>query len=342
MKLKTIILTLLLGFFNTIFSQTINIQGKVSDLKTNQPVSGAFVFINYNYSTYTNNQGIFTISDIRSGKYEIKISRLGYKLYSKELTIESSSKDLEIKLEPSLIELDEVIVSTSKTEDYLKNSPYSELLISSKDIESKPLQSFADIVKDQPGVSLLRDGVWGTEISIRGLNRENIVTLIDGSRILTATDIAARLSMINLNDIDRIEIIKGASSSIYGSGATGGIINIITKSPSFYNTFSLNGNITTQYNSVNNLSALSGILYSGGSFWASKFSGSYRKANNIQTPQGELKNSQFEDYSFTGSLNVLPIANHKVSIDYQLFRANDVGIPGSSVFPANADVRYPF
>ncbi|HQJ45943.1 MAG TPA: carboxypeptidase-like regulatory domain-containing protein, partial [Ignavibacteriaceae bacterium] len=91
MKLKTIILTLLLGFFNTIFSQTINIQGKVSDLKTNQPVSGAFVFINYNYSTYTNNQGIFTISDIRSGKYEIKISRLGYKLYSKELTIESSS-----------------------------------------------------------------------------------------------------------------------------------------------------------------------------------------------------------------------------------------------------------
>ena len=342
MKLKTIILTLLLGFFNTIFSQTINIQGKVSDLKTNQPVSGAFVFINYNYSTYTNNQGIFTISDIRSGKYEIKISRLGYKLYSKELTIESSSKDLEIKLETSLIELDEVIVSTSKTEDYLKNSPYSELLISSKDIESKPLQSFADIVKDQPGVSLLRDGVWGTEISIRGLNRENIVTLIDGSRILTATDIAARLSMINLNDIDRIEIIKGASSSIYGSGATGGIINIITKSPSFYNTFSLNGNITTQYNSVNNLSALSGILYSGGSFWASKFSGSYRKANNIQTPQGELKNSQFEDYSFTGSLNVLPIANHKVSIDYQLFRANDVGIPGSSVFPANADVRYPF
>lgn len=342
MKFKTIILTLLLGFFNTILSQTINIQGKVSDSKTNQPVSGAFVFINYNFSTYTNNQGVFTISDIPYGEYEIKISRLGYKLYSKELSVESSVKDLEIKLEPSLIELDEVIVSTSKTEDYLKNSPYSELLISNKDIETKPLQSFADIVKDQPGVSLLRDGVWGTEISIRGLNRENIVTLIDGNRILTATDIAARLSMINLDDIDRIEIIKGASSSIYGSGATGGIVNIITRSPFFNNTFSLNGNFATQYNSVNNLSTIAGTLYGGGSFWASKFSGSYRKADNIQTPKGELKNSQFEDYSFTGSLNVLPITNHKVSIDYQLFRANDVGIPGASVFPNNADVRYPF
>lgn len=342
MKLRNLTLLLIIGLLQSLFSQSINFQGKVTDSKTNQPISGAFVFINYSYSTYTNNHGLFLIQDIPQGKYEIKISHLGYKLYSGEVTIESSLKDFNITLEPSLIELDEVIVSTSKTEDYIKNSPYSELLISAKEIESKPLQSFADIVKNQPGVSLLRDGVWGTEISIRGLNRENIVTLIDGSRILTATDIAARLSMVNLNDIERIEIIKGASSSIYGSGATGGIVNIITKSPSLYNTFSINGNVSAQYNSVNNLSSFNGLLYSGGSFWASKFAGSYRKADNIQTPLGELKNSQFEDYSFTGSLNVLPVTNQKLSVDYQLFKANDVGIPGASVFPNNADVRYPF
>lgn len=342
MKLRNLTLLLIIGLIQSLFSQSIDFQGKVTDSKTNQPISGAFVFINYSYSTYTNNHGLFLIQDIPQGKYEIKISHLGYKLYSGEVTIESSLKDFNITLEPSLIELDEVIVSTSKTEDYIKNSPYSELLISAKEIESKPLQSFADIVKNQPGVSLLRDGVWGTEISIRGLNRENIVTLIDGSRILTATDIAARLSMVNLNDIERIEIIKGASSSIYGSGATGGIVNIITKSPSLYNTFSINGNVSAQYNSVNNLSSFNGLLYSGGSFWASKFAGSYRKADNIQTPLGELKNSQFEDYSFTGSLNVLPVTNQKLSVDYQLFKANDVGIPGASVFPNNADVRYPF
>lgn len=342
MKLRNLTLLLIIGLLQSLFSQSIDFQGKVTDSKTNQPISGAFVFINYSYSTYTNNHGLFLIQDIPQGKYEIKISHLGYKLYSGEVTIESSLKDFNITLESSLIELDEVIVSTSKTEDYIKNSPYSELLISAKEIESKPLQSFADIMKNQPGVSLLRDGIWGTEISIRGLNRENIVTLIDGSRILTATDIAARLSMVNLNDIERIEIIKGASSSIYGSGATGGIVNIITKSPSLYNTFSINGNVSAQYNSVNNLSSFNGLLYSGGSFWASKFAGSYRKADNIQTPLGELKNSQFEDYSFTGSLNVLPVTNQKLSVDYQLFKANDVGIPGASVFPNNADVRYPF
>ncbi|MDH7605791.1 MAG: TonB-dependent receptor, partial [Melioribacter sp.] len=93
--------------------------------------------------------------------------------------------------------------------------------------------------------------------------------------------------------------------------------------------------------SVNNLSVLSASLYSGSSFWSSKFSGSYRKAQNVQTPIGELKNSQFEDYSFSGALNVLPFDNHTLKIVYQLFKAKDVGIPGASVFPSNADVRYP-
>ena len=149
--------------------------------------------------------------------------------------------------------------------------------------------SLPDILQNEPGVSLLRDGIWGTEVSIRGLNRENVITMIDGSRIATSTDVAARLSLMNMNDVERVEVIKGASSSIYGSGATGGIVNIITKSPQLYDRFSLNGDVITEYNTVNNLSVLGGSLYSGSSFWSTKLSGSYRKANNIQTPDGELK-----------------------------------------------------
>ncbi len=54
-----------------------------------------------------------------------------------------------------------------------------------------------------------------------------------------------------------------------------------------------------------------------------------------------MENSQFEDYSFSGAINISPIDNQKLKIDYQNFKANDVGIPGASVFPDNADVRYP-
>lgn len=334
-------LFLLILSTNYLSGQDIILKGKVTDSKNGNAIQGAVVFTSYNYMAYTNNEGYYTIRNIPEGFYTIKISRLGYKPISVTLNINSGFMIKDFVLEPSPIELDEVIVSTDRTDKYLRNSPYSELLVGKEQIESKPFQSLPDALKEEPGVSLLRDGIWGNEISIRGLNRENIVTLIDGNRIATSTDIAARLSMINADDVERIEVIKGASSSIYGSGATGGIVNIITKSPQIYDKFSFNGSLSTGFNSVNNLSTLSGSLYSGDSFWSSKFSGSHRKAKNTQTPAGELKNSQFEDYSFSGALNIFPFDNHSLKIDYQLFKANDVGVPGASVFPNTADVRYP-
>ena len=322
-------------------AQSTSLSGRVTDSKNGNAVQGAVVFISYNYLTYTNNNGYYILSIIPKGKYEVKVSRLGYKPLVTEIKVDSSNIYKNFILEPSPIELDEIIVNTGRIENYLKNSPYSELLVGKKEIEKKPFQSLSDALKEEPGISILRDGTWGTEISIRGLNRENVVALIDGNRIATSTDIAARFSLINLNDIERIEIIKGASSSIYGSGATGGIVNVITKQLHMYDNFSVNGYLTSGFNSVNNLSSWSGSLYSGDTFWSAKFSGSYRKAQNTKTPAGELKNSQFEDYSLSGALNVIPIRNNLLKLNYQLFKANNVGIPGGSVFPGNAEVRYP-
>jgi outer membrane receptor protein involved in Fe transport len=323
------------------FSQSITLKGKITDRKTGLPVQGTAVFIPYNYLTYTNGDGDYAIAQLSSGTYDIKISCLGYKPISTQIKIDSVSVKKDFQLEPSLIELDEVVVTTNRNEDYLRNSPFAELVVDKEEIQTRPSVSLPDILQNEPGISLVRDGIWGTEISIRGLSRENIVTLINGNRVVTSTDVAARMSMIDLNDIDRVEVIKGASSSIYGSGATGGIINIITKSPQYYDKFSLNGNVLAEYNTVNELSIFSGSLFSGGSIWSAKISGSYRNAQNIQTPIGELKNSQFEDFTFSGAFNISPIDNQKLEIDYQNFKANDVGIPGSTVFPDNADVRYP-
>jgi hemoglobin/transferrin/lactoferrin receptor protein len=340
MKGKILILVLLVlsGIIN---AQNVTLKGRVVDTKNGNAVQDAAVFISHNYMVYTNNEGYYTIKEIPAGSYNVKISRLGYKAVSVPVIIGANTSQKDFQLDPSPIELDEVIVSTDRSDKFLRYSPFSELLVGKEKIESKSFQSLSEALQEEAGVSLLRDGAWGTEVSIRGLNRENVVTLIDGNRISTSTDVAARLSMININDIDRVEIIKGASSSIYGSGATGGIVNVITKAPKQYDRFTLSGNITTGFNSVNNMSALSGSIFTGSSIWSTKFSGSYRKAQNIQTPSGELPNSQFEDYSFTGALDVRPFDNNLLKVDYQLFKALNVGIPGGSVFPSNAKVSYP-
>ena len=323
-----------------LYSQNLIFKGTIKDAQNGAPIENAVIFISQNIFGYSNNNGEFSLKELNSKKYVITISHPSYRKFVDTLFIfQDEARDY--LLESSPIKLDEIIVSTSKIDRYLRNSPYSELLITKDDILSKQHQSLADVLTEQAGLNLIRDGIWGTEISIRGLSRENVVTLIDGNRISTSTDIAARLSMFNINDIERIEVIKGASSSMYGSGATGGIVNIITKSPKLFEKFSLTGNLSTGYNSVNNLSVLSGSIYSGSNIWSSKISGSYRKAQNTKTPAGELRNSQFEDYSLNGALNIYPVHNHLLKIDYQLFKANDVGIPGASIFPTNADVRYP-
>jgi len=266
LKFKTFFLLVVLSLSEFTSGQSFTLKGKITDAKNNSPIKGSALFISYRDVAYSNAEGFYSISSLNVGKYQIKISSLGYKSFSTEIEIDSD-KEMNFSLESSAIELDEVVVSTNRTENYLRNSPFAESLVGKEEIQIRSTMSLPDILQNEPGVSLLRDGIWGTEVSIRGLNRENVITLIDGNRIATSTDVAARLSMVDMNNVERVEVIKGASSSIYGSGATGGIINIITKSPQLYDRFSLNGNVITEYNTVNDLTVLGGSLYSGSSFW---------------------------------------------------------------------------
>ncbi len=143
---------------------------------------GLLVFISYNYIRYTNGDGEYSITDLSEDTYDIKISCLGYKPISSKVKIDSTLTQTDFSLEQSLIEMGEVVVSTNRTEDYLRNSPFAELIVDKEEIQKRPSVSLPDILQNEPGISLIRDGIWGTEISIRGLNRENIITLIDGNR----------------------------------------------------------------------------------------------------------------------------------------------------------------
>lgn len=336
------IILLVLLSLNFSFSQNITLRGKVFDSLSGNTVQGAIVFIPGSNISYTNSDGVYEVKNLQEKLYTVKVSQIGYITLTEEIEISSNNHEFNFILEPSPIMLDEVIVSVDRLDKYLKDSPYSIVLADKKQIESKNFQSLSEVLDSHPGISMISDGVWSTDLNIRGLSRNNIVTIVDGTRIETANNISARLSMIDLNDVDRIEVIKGAASSVYGTGATGGIVNIVSRQPSFNKNYLSSGSVTLGYNSVNNLRAVSGNIFNSGYFWSSKISGSYRKADNIETPSGELKNSQFTDYSLSASMNILPFSKHLFKFNYQLFKAEDVGIPGAApLFPDNADVRYP-
>jgi outer membrane receptor protein involved in Fe transport len=334
-------LLLFLLSINFTFAQNFILSGKVTDSKTGFPIQGVLLILPSGEITYSNSAGEYEFRNLESGILLIRLSHLGFKTLTKEISIDGNAK-YDFSMDPSPIKLDDVIVSFERADKFLKDSPYSISLTGREHFESRNFSSLADALNDQPGISAVKDGVWGTDINIRGLSRNNVVTTIDGTRIETANDLSARLSMIDLNDIERIEVVKSAASSVYGSGATGGIVNIVSRSPSFSSGYSFAGSFQSGYSSVNSLRSISGSLFNSGSFWSSKISGSYRKADDAKTPAGTLKNSRFTDYSFTGSLNIQPVSNHLLKLNYQLFKAEDVGIPGGApLFPENADVRYP-
>ncbi len=197
------------------------------------------------------------------------------------------------------------------------------------------------MLSNEPGIRLARDGIWATSLNIRGLSEQRIVTLVDGNRVETATDIAAGLALIDVNDIERIEVIKGASSSLYGTGALGGVVNIITKDGHYNDGFYTEGNVTGMYQGVNRMHAENAALLLGNKKWYMRLSGTSEDAQNAMTPKGELANSQFSDKNVSARLAVKPFVNQELKLNYQRYDARDVGIPGGAVFPQQGIASYP-
>ncbi|HSP89223.1 MAG TPA: TonB-dependent receptor, partial [Ignavibacteriaceae bacterium] len=209
-----------------------------------------------------------------------------------------------------------------------------------KEIFTSSYSTPSDILKNKPGLAVAHDGIWGTYLTIRGLSKNNIVSLIDGNRIETSNDIAAGLSLIEINDVNRIEVIKSAVSSLYGSGALGGVVNIITEKGFYPETFRLNVSAISSFSSVNKNSSGTISFNLGDYNWFLNLRGTLRDADDVETPDGILKNSQFKNknYSIFSGINFSD--DQELKISYQNYLAEDVGIPGNSLFTSNAEVKY--
>lgn len=129
----------------------------------------------------------------------------------------------------SPIDLDQVVVTATRTPKKLKDTPVITQVITAQQIEQRGLSNIQDLLQQEvPGLNFQEVG-YGTDIDIQGLGAKHILFLIDGERMAGENSGNIDYQRINLYNIDHIEIVKGASSALYGSQAMGGVINIITK-----------------------------------------------------------------------------------------------------------------
>ena len=214
------------------------------------------------------------------------------------------------------------------------------VVVDKKTIEASSFFSPADALRRETGISLVRDAVWATSLNVRGLSEQRLIVMADGDRIQTATDHSAALSVFDMNTIEKIEVIKGASSVLYGTGAMGGVVNFVTQRPTYTSTPQTNGNVETGFNTANNLWTNGINLQFSTNQWYLGLNGSFRTAGNIRTPGGTLPNSQFHDASWGLRGGIMYSPNQEVLVNYQHFTGWDIGLPGGRSFPATAAARY--
>lgn len=233
---------------------------------------------------------------------------------------------------------DEIVVSARGYDKPVSSTPGGVGIITGKTIEKTNPVSVSDALEQIPGVYKSSDGSWGSEVSIRGASRDKVILLIDGSRINTATDIGAQFGTLNPLSVEKIEVLKGPISSLYGSGTIGGVVNVITRNGSFTDTPGFRSGITLSGESNAPAFNSYGFTSYNSRSWYVFGSGGYR-IHNSYTDGGGTKviNSDFSDAQGTVNMGVKPAANHALEIKTQYYHGWDIGIPGAKdVVPTTA------
>lgn len=133
------------------------------------------------------------------------------------------------------VTLDTIVISASSTEHSLRHAPASISVITADDLKDRPVSNLADAMRDVPGVTITGIGMNRKGVSFRGMDSKYSLVLVNGRRITPSINAIAHsnldLNWIPASQVERIEVIRGPMSSLYGSEALGGTINIITQKP---------------------------------------------------------------------------------------------------------------
>ena len=224
--------TKLLVFFFAFLFLKVNAQsisGRITDAQNNEPLPGVNVYVNeLSQGTVSNADGKYVLNHLPKGTFFVTYSFVGYETVTRKVEIQNKSQviNLNIKMKPMVIQGQEVVVTGSFTGTQHENTIAINTL-QTKDITQVAQPSFMATLKSVPGVSMISKGPGvGTPV-IRGLSLSNVLVLNKGIPMANFQFSEDHPYLTQGLGIGRVEIIKGPASLMYGSGAVGGVINLV-------------------------------------------------------------------------------------------------------------------
>ena len=226
LKKSIYIFTLFISINNHLFCD-VKINGQVISAQNNQPIQNVNVFVsNQKSGTTSDSLGNFELVLLKDSIYSIEFSHIAYE----DKFIETKSEDiLNIKMKEVFLMLDDIVVSSMKCEYALSDVPvYSEIIGKNKIIETGSV-SVSDLLQQHAGISKVYNSHGTLDFNLMGLDSKYVLVLKNGKPIAGKFQDRIDLDQIMVSNVDKIEIVKGPGSSLHGSDAIGGVINIITK-----------------------------------------------------------------------------------------------------------------
>ena len=224
------------------------IAGHVIEKDTEESIPYATILIvGTNLGTTSNDGGHFSFTDLKAGKYTLRVSSVGYITQEKEVVVSDNSTSLlHIQMVPDNFMTDEVVVSANRNEVSRKEAPVVVNVLSQKLFETVNSPDLAKSLNYQSGVRVENNCQNCTfpQVRINGLEGPYSQILINSRPVMSALSGVYGLEQIPVNMIERIEVVRGGGSALFGANAVAGTINIITKDP-INNSFQFNTNFTS-------------------------------------------------------------------------------------------------
>ncbi|MBC8407273.1 MAG: TonB-dependent receptor, partial [Rhodobacteraceae bacterium] len=208
------------------------LKGKITDGKEVVPFANITVK-GTGIGTAADMDGLFVLNDVPAGKHELIVSAIGYNKHKTAVEVKQGENTINPILKESSYKLDQVVVTGTMKESFIQASPVKVEVITQKFLEKVATANVMEIIENVNGVQKqVNCGVCGTnDIHINGMEGPYTLVLIDGMPIMSSLSTVYGLNGIPTSLIKQIEVIKGPSSTLYGTEAVAGVINIITKKP---------------------------------------------------------------------------------------------------------------
>lgn len=237
---KFLLITLFLAILNfPIFSQTNQgaLSGTVTDaggatvagarIVTRNKASGA------EFTAQTDAQGKFRFENLPPGEYRVTTEAAGFSAAIREIALgDGAAQDLSVTVSVGNIS-ESVTVTATRTQVATIDTAVPVTVVTREELEQKPVNTIGDIFRDLPGTSTVNEGAFQVRPRIRGLESNRILILVDGERLNNARTSTGQsgieIGLVETDQIETVEVVRGAGSVLYGTDALAGTVNIITK-----------------------------------------------------------------------------------------------------------------